>query len=1269
MKKLLLLLSTIISFTFLDITSYASDITLQTSVGTIEDGTKDFDNDNNPGHDQNNHNKIVRSFDTITYPIKIVVSSKDKQYNNVQVKIKGSIENANINGSQQATFSTGTPINNDTSSMEDTCMIEHTGSSVSVPEIVSVLGAKNGTKIKTHFSVQVVKIDGRDVTNQNLTQSFDTEDITVSSKPNIDIKIGKMHTAELMPVGDLYNIDNNRDLYGKLGITIGCKPLPEHGNSIKGSAYPTGQIKFDMKNENRVDFDNGKSIKDNDYGKCLAYGDVGDPYNDHLNVLSTATASDNIPLKYLQTCVKGTLSIIDNTPKSSDKYTKDARLERAGVTNYVKDSGQYKLTDTNTNNIHIEDNNYKIGKYKTICGYLDVPRTDNDLKTYNGFGNMKPFSSQQFIYRIPYKYGYKMSGNKDNLSNTFYSKFTITNVTSNEDGKVINYNINVSSDAKYRYTPSGNYTQSSNWAFSDGRGLEAGHQSPGIGSHHWSTGSWGDSMTYKNSDNLSAYTYLKATTPIYGLKTITKWNPDSFEMSNTDNWLYNVNIDYRKITWMFGVEKNNKHSDRDIFNKGVNDFDWYPSYESVPNKNKIAAVMHSADAKDATYGEVETRIHLRLKPTVQGNYSPQNTPNYMSSKSYGKIAPDAPEEELTKPYIMKQISLYDDNGNRTQTQSPANGNGVIFDNLYVTGSRTYVILSADRKAYNSDEPQSWKITPTYMADVQQGYHDNVKMEVQLDKGQVYKANSAYYESNNKRVEPNITFKDGYQILTWNFTIDNDHKNPEIVHFSTVSDPSNLNFDSSGTVDIRNRVTISADNDKSPISSRRSSDNVRLRKIEMIGIMHTIDKNQSELNDGYQLTIKPYTTKSKETNITGIWHIPINNYHGSIHIQKLVNKLNGKIYINKNIITTQNPNAIDITKNGWEEYTNQKLDSIKSVYYSIPELTSKDDKQLVLDIKTDNNKADDVYQSQVFGNSSSNDQVPTMSNIVTNTVHNRTISGFVWRDDNHDGKYNNEKLLSDIEMSLYCNGNHVTHNLSGKDISSIKSDKNGHYEFTDLPSGTYYVKSSKPSNMDITLKNVGTDDRINSKFADNQLTDNIVLPTLDKMNTNYTIENQNLGLYYKLGTIKVQKLDRNNNPLVGATFRLYANEHDAQADKPIHYKDNQVIFPDEHDLYDSSSPYDVTSDKDGWVIFNNIPLYRQKDYVIKEIKSPDHYALSMETTHVSVNDDNQTGIAKVINDLKYIPATGSFKLLGIVIIVTTLCIILWFVHYKQKHKKN
>ncbi len=108
----------------------------------------------------------------------------------------------------------------------------------------------------------------------------------------------------------------------------------------------------------------------------------------------------------------------------------------------------------------------------------------------------------------------------------------------------------------------------------------------------------------------------------------------------------------------------------------------------------------------------------------------------------------------------------------------------------------------------------------------------------------------------------------------------------------------------------------------------------------------------------------------------------------------------------------------------------------------------------------------------------------------------TIGDFVWEDLNANNKQDSsEKGIADVNVTLYNGADAV--------ISSMKTDKDGKYLFTDLIPGTYYVEFEKPNGFDnASQKKIGTDEAIDSNISVSApfKTDNIVTVSGDDIRT-------------------------------------------------------------------------------------------------------------------------------------------------------------------------
>ncbi len=88
------------------------------------------------------------------------------------------------------------------------------------------------------------------------------------------------------------------------------------------------------------------------------------------------------------------------------------------------------------------------------------------------------------------------------------------------------------------------------------------------------------------------------------------------------------------------------------------------------------------------------------------------------------------------------------------------------------------------------------------------------------------------------------------------------------------------------------------------------------------------------------------------------------------------------------------------------------------------------------------------------------------------VANGTIGDLVWVDANGNGIQDaDERGLANVIVELY--------KADGTLVTSTTTDQNGHYAFSNLPAGDYYLRVVSPSGYVFTLSDQGTDDTVDS----------------------------------------------------------------------------------------------------------------------------------------------------------------------------------------------
>jgi len=287
------------------------------------------------------------------------------------------------------------------------------------------------------------------------------------------------------------------------------------------------------------------------------------------------------------------------------------------------------------------------------------------------------------------------------------------------------------------------------------------------------------------------------------------------------------------------------------------------------------------------------------------------------------------------------------------------------------------------------------------------------------------------------------------------------------------------------------------------------------------------------------------------------------------------------------------------------------------------LTPKKDGKLMTDGQNRTQQPGDAYVNSFAQNSDEQASI-VYSNAASVRIVKRNISGLVWVDLSRDGiRQDSESRMAGVKVDLYrltpsrfdTAGQGVeiltkdgrqtvykAYNALGNKIASISTDEQGNYAFEDLEAGDYVVYlESLNKYFDITLKNAGTNTDIDSDaygaknssdIVDRAYIGSIKLDSADKM-VDYLYESthNDVGLSYRLGSIKVHKTDNDNNNLKGVGYQLYST--DAQ------YSQNAM------QTYQGKKYYlvkEIKTGADGVAKFEDVSADGSSKYIIIENKT-------------------------------------------------------------------
>nr|WP_291628064.1 SpaA isopeptide-forming pilin-related protein [Clostridium sp.] len=189
----------------------------------------------------------------------------------------------------------------------------------------------------------------------------------------------------------------------------------------------------------------------------------------------------------------------------------------------------------------------------------------------------------------------------------------------------------------------------------------------------------------------------------------------------------------------------------------------------------------------------------------------------------------------------------------------------------------------------------------------------------------------------------------------------------------------------------------------------------------------------------------------------------------------------------------------------------------------------------------------------------------------NSVENKIIRG------------NIKVVKVDEDNNLLANAEITLYDLEGNEIQKDLTDENGQVIFKNIPYGDYEVKETKaPEGYN--------------------LSDKVIKVSVNKEETGLVYEAGRITNTKIKANIKINKLDQDNNKIVGAEFTLYDKN-----DKPI---------------------TTAVTNGDGIALFEDV-IYG--DYYIKETKTPEGYVLNSYRHDFTINENGAVLKETVINE--------------------------------------
>ncbi|MGX1195882.1 hypothetical protein [Metabacillus sp. SLBN-84] len=982
----------------------------------VADGTEPFDNSDESGNDSSEHNKIVRSFDTVTYPLKITINPKRAdQLENIKLKISGTLKNGITDDRVNAKFAVGgtEDMANKTVSFVQDYTIARTGNSIMIPVTIEVQGSKDGVTLTPDLKVEVESVDGEKITGVS-TAFTDLPGVTTSAQVNIKPYINSGLAGQGIPYYPYAGIsgdDLDKENTHAFSLSWGVEKLPGK-TDMRGATFPDpkGTIKYKIEMEGNVAWD---ALPHRNDSVPFDFERKDEPFLlfDHqpINQVSRKIGQPNMLADGMS--YQYSYAHTYSAPQSKFPDLKPQTIKNQSY-RMVWDSGDWGVStpDIARNKVTYEGTNTGFVIGSTFPQYRSDGYTGSPLYGVQD----KVFSSHSFIVKMANEYRIGGPNNEEEYANNaYYRAYVILTGYEDENGNELPFNKRVGITFSERNNPNGSYDVQ-NTFFANPSRKELG--TPNVG---WSEVSKGDASTLLGEDVFYNAALGKSVISYGGYRAIFRWNTDAFELTKeyastaeinlySDGYytpmLKHVRNNKQTQEVLYGVAKFQNNEFANFTSKGIDDYDWYKTYDEAIVKGPVGSMQMNVTAPVGPKWQGGGLIPLKVKHdnigigaiTKDGSAAIGVTNFYPYPKEDRSVRID-----VTKNRSYHNPAIWDETGTMTKKQSPAGGS-VNFETLAIVPAETASILESDKTSYYNSETIHWTAKNSIVlprSGVPDDLDAGVKVTHTLPKGLNYKVGSG--KIGNAATDPEVVVRpDGTTDLVWSLLVSNSTHKLENITFDTTINPFALTA-SGVQSSIAVKSVIESDLDRRKEHLRTYTKSVTVLKVGMVGIYESIDKTHGDKNSEYTVTLSPYTTIEDEEGVTGLTHLPLSgdtlgsDYDGTAAIKSIDLKADRvhqdksvSIYLNRSPVHSDKPQDVDVTEGGWYKYTGDpsQLDGAVSLLFHVDgKMTNKDSIEIDVTVETRDNAFGDQYLNETVINSDTDYRLSPVSNRVRYTI--------------------------------------------------------------------------------------------------------------------------------------------------------------------------------------------------------------------------------------------------------------------------------------------
>ena len=1123
-------------------------------------GTEPFDNNDTAGNDSSEDNNIVRSFDQISWTVENTFGLKNpnstESYSGGVLQIKASVPSSLASyvkwDLDSMAWIEGATLSTDGTTVTGYYRLSNTD--VTVPGkqntnyVLKVLGAPNNLEIKPTFEASLYGNNDSD----KYTLNVDT--VKVSATPRINVQLGKTSVLNYKSYFDPQAHDEveqmtSTAINGRIqgyGITLQLyNQKVEQG--LKGIEIPKGPITFDLTFT--------ESIGTTDVTNQENYMPVMWDYKENTFTATTGKNGNNI--------------FFNNMEYSKYAYLVAPYSKGTGI-GAVHDSGTWTIVQDNANKnvYHVTVNNYAFSpdyRFPTI-------NAGNNATTTVYYANQGSFSSGyieailQFPTVIENTSSIYMKAEVSNLKATSLSNQVTTEDQKSSDN-MSNANITLyppGSYQKHQYfhdiaSPTNHMNYGSNYNLSPTK--NGGEAAVAIGNEFYML----SRLSIGSSNDR----------PVASLNILQKFDDKAFEIPSGSNsssaipgyasttegdfkTLYAAKKD--KSGWTDITQMQNTHEEDLVFFENVDAL-------KAAGYTPVGILYEMRNTVGSPSGYYYFKIKMRIKNTadIGSTYAVINDARIWESTGHNFSWENGNASNYPQNFIAHYSGVgsyknyvkteYDENGEiitGTHNGGYASGNSVL-----VLGATLSVDKEIMEKLPDNTEKTNFDIGKneydvTFKLKPQMVNNSNtssitgvnLKVTETLPKGLTYIPGSADIG------EPTITENDdGSQTLEW--TIYNQTVNEEVtqITYQAHIDEESANGKQYDTETVVEEIIASGETTKigNQIEQYRTTTKaIQVINLTSYGLYKITDtpiieasetgkytvvasnKTDEDVTTFKLLDILPYNGDNRNTRYSGSYKI------SKITIKQINTATKEEIPINNlNLFVTENTNVrskkvkdSDITSVVNTATTSgAAINKPLSAFLLTGTLKAQSKIEIEIEMTTVGSKAEDAYINSASAMTNPTAEAMQSANVKIEVVK-RSISGYVWEDENNDGLMENERNLQNITVKLLDSNNTV--------VKTTTTDANGYYIFDNLEKKDYKVKFDAGNKYTITKKEIGSNIEINSKANLDGVTD--VITKLNSLDSPLiTEEFVNAGLVLKDARLVVKYLEEGTNKVLAEGY--------------------------------------------------------------------------------------------------------------------------------------